>query len=182
VSHNDLVDAERLVVIVNDADEPVGVAMRSEMRAKNLLHRCTAVLVLSSDGQRLLVHQRADNKSFWAGWWDLVAGGVVEADEDLTEAAQRELQEELGVVAPLTKLGSGRLTNQELDVFMHVWIARHDGPFAFTDGEVQRVEWVTPAELHGLLSTPTREWCVDSKAVALPLLQAHESAWAVPHV
>jgi isopentenyldiphosphate isomerase len=177
-AHNEVVDAERLVVIVNEADEPVGVAMRSDMRAKNLLHRCTAVLVLSTDGKQLLVHQRADSKSFWPGWWDLVAGGVVEAGEDLTEAAQRELQEELGIDASLTKLGSGRLTNHELDVFMHVWIARHDGPFHFTDGEVQQVGWLNQTELEAHLVSEERNWCIDSKAVALPLLRSYESHWA----
>lgn len=170
-------DREASIPIVNENDEIIGSALRSEMRASNLLHRCTAVVVLDRVGERLLVHRRADTKSFWPGWWDIAAGGVVEIGEDLDEAAVRELQEELGVEAPLRKLGSGRHHDDQVDVFMHVWVAHHDGPFAFTDGEVDRVEWLGPRELDLRMSDPGINWCHDSVAVALPLLRSAFAVW-----
>ncbi len=46
----------------------------------------------------------------------------------------------------------------------------HDGPFAFTDGEIAEVRWVTRAELGALM---TRERFVpDNVALLLPLLDA----------
>lgn len=170
-------DREALIPVVDEHDNVVGTALRSVMRAQNLLHRCTAVLVLNSEGDRLLVHRRAASKSFWPGWWDLAAGGVVEVDEDLAEAASRELREELGVDAPLTKLGSGRYHDQDVDVFMHVWVADHDGPFAFTDGEVDTIEWLSPDLLAVRLTDPTVHWCHDSVAIALPLLRSALPLW-----
>jgi isopentenyldiphosphate isomerase len=171
------VDREATIPIVDETDVVIGTALRSEMRARNLLHRCTAVMVLNTAGDRLLVHQRSLDKAVWAGWWDIAAGGVVEVDEDLDEAAQRELQEELGVSAPLTKLGSGRHTDENVDAFMHVWVATHDGPFTFTDGEVQQVQWVSPADLAAQLNDPTISWCSDSEAVALRLLTEYFPVW-----
>jgi isopentenyldiphosphate isomerase len=168
-------DAERPVIIVDDCDQEVGWAMRSRMRAENLTHRCTAVLCLSTSGDALLVHQRAADKAVWPSYWDLVAGGVVEVGEELESAAKRELAEELGIHAPVSKVGSGRFCSHEVDVFMHVWIAHHDGPFRFVDGEVQRAEWLTPESLRSALSE--RDWCLDSVAVALPLLGAWSDRW-----
>ncbi len=170
-------DREALIPIVDENDNVVGTALRSVMRAQNLRHRCTAVLVLSSDGSRLLVHRRAATKSLWPAWWDLAAGGVVEVDEVLDGAAARELREELGVDAPITKLGSGRHHDDDVDVFMHVWVAHHDGPFAFTDGEVDTVEWLAPDQLATRLTDPGVNWCHDSVAIALPLLRAARPMW-----
>ena len=170
-------DREALIPVVDEHDVVVGTALRSEMRAANLLHRCSAVLVLDAAGGRLLVHRRAESKSFWPGWWDLAAGGVVEVGEDLDRAAARELGEELGVQPPLLKLGSARFRNDQVDVFMHVWVAHHDGPFVFTDGEVDRVDWVTPADLALRLTDPAMNWCHDTVAVALPLLRAAFPVW-----
>jgi isopentenyldiphosphate isomerase len=171
-------DREAHIPIVNDHDEVVGTALRSEMRRRNLTHRCTAVLVLNTKGDQILVHQRSSSKSFWPSWWDLAAGGVVEVDEVLDEAAGRELSEELGIQAKLHKLGSARYCDSSVDVFMHVWVAHHDGPFAFTDGEVAQVEWLTATQLHGLLADESRSWCRDSVAVALPLLQVCDPRWS----
>jgi isopentenyldiphosphate isomerase len=173
------VDTEAWIPIVDEHDAIIGSALRSEMRAKNLLHRCTAVIVLSTDGQRLLVHQRSATKSFWPLWWDIAAGGVVEVDEDLDDAAERELAEELGVHitdrAALVKLGSGRYTDHELDVFMHVWLTHHDGPFSCPDGEVDHVEWVACEELYSRIATDL--FVRDTVAVGLPLLQQHDKLW-----
>jgi isopentenyldiphosphate isomerase len=174
-------DREALIPIVDEHDRVIGTALRSEMRAKNLLHRCTAVLVLNTDNTQLLVHQRSMTKSVWPGWWDLAAGGVIELDEELEPAAQRELLEELGVTSTLTKLGSRRHTDADVDVFMHVWVANHNGPFTFVDGEVQQVAWLTPAELHRSLLSDSTNWCRDSVAVAWPLLQLHDPMWNPSH-
>jgi isopentenyldiphosphate isomerase len=171
------VDREALIPIVDEHDVVIGTALRSVMRAKNLLHRCTCVIVLNSAGDQLLAHQRSMEKGVWPGWWDIGAGGVVEVDEELDDAAQRELSEELGVSGALTKLGSGRDTQPNVDTFMHVWVTHHDGPFTFTDGEVQQVKWVTPNELETQMNDPEMNWCLDSKFVALRLLREHLALW-----
>ena len=75
---------------------PSGVTDRARMRAENLTHAATAVVVRDSYG-RVFVHRRTDTKDVYPGRFDFAAGGVVAAGEDPHVAAVRELDEELGV-------------------------------------------------------------------------------------
>lgn len=121
------------------------------MRAENLRHRSVGVVVLASDG-RLLVHRRAETKDLRPGWWDLMAGGVVGVGEPYDAAAERELEEELGIVgAPLEPMGVGRWEGDDSSEICHLYRTVHDGPYRFSDGEVAEARLVTPAELTHLL-------------------------------
>nr|WP_284290871.1 hypothetical protein [Angustibacter aerolatus] len=61
----------------------VGSATRSRVRAENLPHAATAVLLRDGDGlgAGVYVHRRTDTKDVWPGRWDCFAGGVVGAGE-----------------------------------------------------------------------------------------------------
>lgn len=97
---------------MTDADEVIDdVVPRWRMRAENLRHRSTAIVVLSTDG-RLLVHRRADTKDLLPGWWDVCAGGVVTFGETYDESAARELAEELGVVGVTLQPGFRHLAER----------------------------------------------------------------------
>jgi len=167
--------AEELVDVVDDDDRVIATVTRTEMRAKRLQHRGVSIAVLSSDG-RLLVHKRADDKDIWPGWWDMAAGGVVAAGENYTDAARRELAEELGVdvdPAALESLGEGRFADESVALIGRGYLVVHDGPFELTDGEIAEVRWVTQDELEALLVA--EPFVPDNVALLLPLLRVR---WA----
>lgn len=157
-----------MVDVVDEHDLVVAVVGRARMRAENLLHRSVAVAVFSTDG-RLLVHRRSEAKDLWPGRWDIAAGGVVTVGEGYLAAARRELREELGVSeAFLEPRGAGRYADADVATIARCFVAVHDGPFRFVDGEVSATRWVTPAELAELRSSES--FVPDSIAVLLPLL------------
>ena len=91
-----MVDPEEPLEVVNERGEVVGVARRSEIHGNpSLIHRVVHVLVFDEAG-RLLLQKRSMNKDVAPGKWDTSVGGHVGAGEDLTAAARRELEEELG--------------------------------------------------------------------------------------
>lgn len=155
-------DAERVEVVDLDGTV-VDVVARAEMRRGRLRHRCTYVVVVDSD-ERLVVHRRADWKDVWPGRWDVAFGGVVDVGEDWGAAAQRELQEEAGVAAGLQDLGGGAYEDDDVSVLGRVFLARHDGPFAFDDGEVVEVDRIPLDDLEVWLDA--HELCPDSLALA----------------
>ena len=168
VAHDPSTTAGEMVDIVDDDDRVVDTVPRRRMRAERLQHRGVSIAVLGSDG-RLLVHRRAATKDVWPAMWDMAAGGVVGAGEDYETAARRELAEELGIVADeLVDLGGGHFADAAVRVFGHGYCTVHDGPFTFTDGEIDEVRWVTRAELEVLMVE--QRFVPDNVALLLPRL------------
>lgn len=88
--------SEEVVAIVDERNELIGSATRTEMRVRRLVHRATYVLVFNSSGE-LFVQQRTAHKDVYPSYYDVAAGGVVLAGESYDESAAREVEEELGV-------------------------------------------------------------------------------------
>lgn len=156
--------AAQLVEVVALDGTVERVVTRAEMRAGRLRHRCTYVLVVDRD-ERLIVHQRAPWKDVWPGRWDVAFGGVVGVGEEWGAAAQRELAEEAGIEAGLQALGDGAYDDADVSVLGRVYLARHDGPFTFPDGEVVASDRVPLDEVADWIAA--HELCPDSLALAV---------------
>jgi isopentenyldiphosphate isomerase len=163
------VSAEERVEVVDPDGRVERVTTRADMRAANLRHRATYVVVQRANGD-VLVHQRAAWKDIWPSRWDIAFGGVCSVGEGWLESATRELAEEAGIHAELVDRGPIVYESDETRVVGRVFVATHDGPFTFADGEVTATEWVPASEL--------RAWAVhhplvgDSLAVVLPAIRA----------
>ena len=91
---------------VCDADDRViGQAPRGEVHARRLLHRAVHIFVFNSRGE-FLVHHRSALKDEYPLRITSSCSGHLNAGEDYDTAAVRELQEELGLRAPLEYLAA----------------------------------------------------------------------------
>ena len=66
------------------------------MRANNLIHRCTDIVVIN-DKNEILVQTRSLKKEYCPGYLEAVIGGVVGDGEDPNLCAEREVKEEIGI-------------------------------------------------------------------------------------
>jgi 16S rRNA (adenine1518-N6/adenine1519-N6)-dimethyltransferase len=126
--------------VVDDQDQLLGDAPRAEVHGNNLRHRAVHILIFSHLGE-LFLQKRSRWKDRHPCLWDSSAAGHVDAGEEYDAAAHRELQEELGVSAELTrvvKLPASEKTGQE---FIWLYQARHDGPFELARSEIEYGEF-----------------------------------------
>ena len=147
----------------------VDVVDRAVMRARNLRHRSVYIAVL--DGDRLLVHPRADWKDIWPSRWDVAFGGVCGVGERWPDAAMRELAEEAGVTVDdveLLDMGDGRYESDVVRVVGRVYAVQHGGPFRCADGEVAQTAWVPLRELDPWIEH--HDVCHDSLDIVVPRL------------
>ena len=114
------------VILVNEADEQIGVMEKMEAHEKGLLHRAFSVFIFNDKGEMLL-QQRALNKYHSGGLWTNACCSHPRPGEDTLQAAKRRLMEEMGIETSLTLKNSftyktafeNGLTEHEFD---HIFI------------------------------------------------------------
>jgi len=142
--------AQEEVAIVDRDNRVIGSATRAEMRAQNLIHRATYILVFNRQGE-LFVQLRTMGKDIYPGYYDVATGGVVLTGESYGASAARELAEELGIsVVPLTAHFAFYHEAPDNRVWGQVFSCVHGGPFTLQAEEVAGGSFVPLALIAGL--------------------------------
>lgn len=137
---------DEIVVIVDKEDNKIGIAARSAMRAKRMIHRAAYVLVFNSRGE-LYLQKRTMTKDVYPGYYDVAAGGVVLAGESYEESAERELFEELGISSSLVRLFDNYYEDDDNRVWGRIFSCVHEGPFTLQEEEVESGTFLAPREV-----------------------------------
>jgi 16S rRNA (adenine1518-N6/adenine1519-N6)-dimethyltransferase len=141
------IDQERFPV-VDEEDRVVRTAFRAKVHGDNLRRRAVHILISRKNGD-VLLQKRTRWKDRHPLLWDSSTAGHVNAGEGYDEAAQRELEEELGIDSPLervAKLPASELTDQE---FIWVYKGNHDGEFKTDPSELEVAQFFPPEVVDG---------------------------------
>lgn len=138
---------DELVALYDEDGIVVGSAPRSVVRARNLRHAASSVVVRDPLG-RIYLHRRTDTKDVYPGLLDFAAGGVVVAGEDPADGARRETEEELGIVgARLEPMGTADYADAHTRYRAFRYLVSWDGEIRWQPEEVAWGDWVTLEEL-----------------------------------
>ena len=122
---------EEKVILVDANDNPIGLMNKLEAHEKAVLHRAFSVFVLNEKNE-IMLQQRASHKYHSPLLWTNTCCSHPRENETYKEAAQRRLQEEMGMTCTFkegfkfryrTELENNLIEN-ELD---HVIIGYHGG-------------------------------------------------------
>jgi isopentenyl-diphosphate delta-isomerase len=135
------------IILVDDADAPLGTAPKLDAHRRGLKHRAISALVRNSQGLMLL-QRRAAGKYHSAGLWTNACCSHPRPEENEADAVRRRLREEMGVDCPLEPLFVARyraaVSNDLIeDEIVHVFGGRHDGAVAPDAGEVSDWKWMS---------------------------------------
>ena len=138
---------------VNDRDEVIGSAPRSEVYEKRLLHRIVHVLVFNKN-RELALQRSSDNKEFCPGHWGTSAGGHVQSGEAYQEAALRELEEELEVTLPLEFMFKDFYEDAQrgLRKILVTFKTSYNGPFLINKNEVQDIHFFSLNKIQEMIN------------------------------
>ncbi|MNP53309.1 putative Nudix hydrolase YfcD [compost metagenome] len=142
------------------------------MRERGLIGRGTYILLFNPAGE-LCVHRRTLSKAIYPGYWDVAAGGMVQANESYAESAARELEEELGVAGVELRAHEHFFFDQPGNrlwcaVFSAVW----DGPLRLQPEEVSEARFLPLAQ--ALQDSQLKPYCPDSLAALNRFIAGHK--------
>ncbi|WP_434768329.1 family 2 encapsulin nanocompartment cargo protein terpene cyclase [Pseudomonas triticicola] len=96
---------EEQLILVSPTDRQTGVAPKMQVHHQGLRHRAFSILLFDPQG-RLLMQQRAFGKYHSGGLWTNTCCGHPRKGERTAVAANRRLQEEMGMTCRLQKVAS----------------------------------------------------------------------------
>ncbi|MEE4891550.1 NUDIX hydrolase [Pseudomonas alliivorans] len=160
-AHRAASDAEQ-IAWVDEHDTLLGARPRAELREQGLIGRGTYILLFNSAGE-LCVHRRTLSKAIYPGYWDVAAGGMVQAHESYAESAARELEEELGVHDVALQAHERFFFDQpDNRIWCAVFSAVWDGALKLQPEEVMEARFMSVAEV--LRQAQEKPYCPDSLA------------------
>ncbi|MCY1436467.1 putative Nudix hydrolase YfcD [compost metagenome] len=170
-AHRAASDAET-IAWVDEQDQLLGALPRAELRERGLIGRGTYILLFNPAGE-LCVHRRTLSKAIYPGYWDVAAGGMVQANESYAESAARELEEELGVAGVELRAHEHFFFDQPGNrlwcaVFSAVW----DGPLRLQPEEVSEARFLPLAQ--ALQDSQLKPYCPDSLAALNRFIAGHK--------
>jgi 16S rRNA (adenine1518-N6/adenine1519-N6)-dimethyltransferase len=136
---------DELFDVVDEDNEVIAQASRSEVHERDLRHRAVHVLIRDDKGQILLA-QRSALKDREAGKWGSSAAGHLDSGEDYEPAARRELGEELGINVSdleLTVVGERGPSQANGWEFIRLYEGRYSGALRLNTSEVAAVQWMS---------------------------------------
>ena len=147
---------EQLVILVDENDNPLGVAGKMEAHKKALLHRAVSVFIINPEGKWIL-QRRALDKYHSKGLWTNSCCTHPHPGESSIDAAHRRLREEMGLECDLKELFAftyiekldNELTEHEFD---HVFLGITGMEPVINTEEVEEWEAVSFDDLHNDIS------------------------------
>lgn len=142
---------EEKVVLITPKDEVLGVMNKLEAHQKGILHRAFSIFLFDKKGN-ILLQRRAKNKYHSPNQWTNACCSHPREHETYLQAAERRLQEELGISCELEKkfdfiyeadVGSG-LWEHELD---YVFTGIYEGNFRLNPEEVSEIRYISLQDL-----------------------------------
>lgn len=142
---------EEKIILVDQNDVALGPIEKLEAHEKGLLHRAFSVFLFNSKGE-LLIQQRSEDKYHSAGLWTNTCCSHPNYEENLLDAINRRLQEEMGMTAEVEykfkftyeAMLENNLTEHEID---HVYFGRSDDIPIINPQEVKNWKYIEMNEL-----------------------------------
>ena len=138
--------SEEKVILVDKNDNQVGLMPKLEAHEKGVLHRAFSIFIFNSKYE-LLLQKRASSKYHSGGLWTNTCCSHPREGEDILDAANRRLDEEMGIKTSLRKVYDfiykaeldNQLTEHEFD---HVFYGVCDRDPKLNKDEAEDFKWV----------------------------------------
>ena len=149
--------SEEKVILVDKNDNQIGFMPKLEAHQKGVLHRAFSIFIFNNKYE-LLLQKRASSKYHSGGLWTNTCCSHPREDEDILDAANRRLIEEMGIETILRKVYEftykaeldNDLTEHEFD---HVFYGVYNEDPEINPDEADDFKWIDMDSLNEDIKT-----------------------------
>ena len=126
--------------------------IRGEKTPKGYYRLVVGICIFNSKGE-MLIQKRQPFKQGWSGLWDITVGGAAISGDNSRTAAEREVQEELGLEISLAGVAP-KVSFTFDSVFADFYLLNMDvdlDTLALQYEEVEKVSWASREEIHKMI-------------------------------
>ena len=156
---------EEYLDLVDENNNVIGKAPRSEVRRKNLPHRGTCIFIFNSKGE-ILITKRTVTKDVYPDLLEIGQGGAVSYGEEYEYSAKREVGEEVGISNPkLEYLFDFHWQDEYNNSFWKVYKCIYDGDIKMQPEEVEDFFFISVDKLNDMIENRPEKFTPDGIAV-----------------
>lgn len=149
--------SEDNVILVDKNDNQVGLMPKLEAHQKGVLHRAFSVFIFNNKYE-LLLQKRASSKYHSGGLWTNTCCSHPRENEDILDAANRRLIEEMGIETSLRKVYEftykAELDNDLIEhEFDHVFYGVYNEDPSINKDEAEGFKWIDMDSLNEDIKT-----------------------------
>ena len=149
--------SEDNVILVDKNDNQVGLMPKLEAHQKGVLHRAFSVFIFNNKYE-LLLQKRSFSKYHSGGLWTNTCCSHPREDEDILDAANRRLIEEMGIETSLRKVYEftykAELDNDLIEhEFDHVFYGVYNEDPSINTDEAEGFKWIDMDSLNEDIKT-----------------------------
>ena len=139
------------VVLVDEQDNPIGKMEKQQAHIEGLLHRAFSIFIFNSE-KKLLLQKRASSKYHCGGLWTNSCCSHPRENENIQDAANRRLAEEMGMQCSLkpifTFIYRAEFDNGLIEhEFDHVFFGESDQNPKINPEEVETYRYIAMEDL-----------------------------------
>ena len=139
------------VVLVDEQDNPIGKMEKQQAHIEGLLHRAFSIFIFNSEN-KLLLQKRASSKYHCGGLWTNSCCSHPRENENIQDAANRRLAEEMGMQCSLkpifTFMYKAEFDNGLIEhEFDHVFFGESDQNPKINPEEVESYRYIAMEDL-----------------------------------
>lgn len=161
--------------VVDEDDRVIGKATREECHKTNLnIHRSVYIFLFNGK-EDMLLQKRSESKDLYGGYYTGSATGHVDYGESYDEAAERELEEELGINADLKRISNVKCFSRIEREISALYYCRHDGPIRIDEEEISQVVFMSLEQIRKELDSGVKKFALGFKIALSELLKHYSS-------
>lgn len=147
---------KELFIVVDEKDKIVGYKTRYECHHdRSLIHRSIGVFLFNSKGE-IAFQKRSMTKDTWPGLYTMTTSGHVAKGETYLQAAEREMEEEIGITGLQLEHVSTQLMEDPREREMGcLFKGVYDGKFNINRDEVEGIYYFGKSKLAEIIHEVT---------------------------